>query len=180
LERIFRGGQLVLRSYLAKDIPYSGTKIDVDDTKADISRMLKEFGAKAIRWTETNNALPLLEFLVDSEINGVQKEIGIRIQAPNIIIKKRVGGRYGNIVNTSAPEQSMRLLFWYIKSRLEAVKFGLESIEKTFLSKVIMQLSDGSTTTVGEAVSKQLSLDVQSNKLLPEFEIKNEVSGSVR
>ncbi len=163
--------------FLSQSVPYSGTSISVEKTKMDIEMMLKEFGILAMRWTETPDSikgieLPLLEFIVETKINGVHKEIGFKIQPPLLTAKKRRNGRYGDYVTTSCPEQSMRLLFWYIKSRLEAVKFGLEEIENTLLSKVMMNLPDGSISTVGESIRNQLILPTQSNNLLPEFEVK--------
>lgn len=165
--------------FLAKDIPYAGTKISAAKTKMDIELMLKEFGIVAMRWTDTPDSikgfeLPLLEFIVKTEINGVEKEIGFKIQPPLLKARKRVNGKYGNVVTTSVPEQSMRLLFWYLKSRLEAVKFGLEEIQDAMLSKVMVNLPDGTISTVAETIKTQLSLPNQSNNLLPEFEIKKQ------
>lgn len=141
--------------------------------------MLKEFGVVALRWTDTPDAikgveLPTLEFIAEAEIRGVRKEVGFRVKPPMLTQRKRRGGRHGSVVTTAARDQSMRLLFWWLKSRLEAAKFGLEPIEKTLLSKVMVHLPDGSVTTVGEAVHHQLALPSQSRNLLPTFEIKRE------
>ncbi len=160
--------------FLAKDTPYKGTTISVEQTKMEIELMLKEFGIIALRWTETPDSirgveLATIEFIIKVELKGVEKEIGFRIKPPLIMQTK--GGR-SNKITTPAREQSMRLLFWWLKSKLEGVKFGMETIEKTLLSKVMMELEDGTSTTLGEVMENKLLLPMQNLKCLPEFEIK--------
>lgn len=165
------------RRFLAKDVPYQGTTVSVDETKMQIDMMLKEFGGvSGIRWTESADslkgvALPLLEFIVIVNLEGVEKEMIIRVSP--VLLRKSVGRGY-NKRHTYAPEQSMRMLFWWLKARLEAVKFGLESIEQTLLSRIVISLEDGGTSTVGETVIKQLSSPFQSKNLLPGFTIDGE------
>jgi hypothetical protein len=61
--------------------------------------------------------------------------------------------------------QSMRLLFHWIKAKLEAVSFGLNSVEKEFLSDIITTLPDGSRMTIWDMISRQMA----SNSLMLEF-----------
>jgi hypothetical protein len=51
---------------------------------------------------------------------------------------------------------SYRLLWHYLKNKLEAVRWGLESMEKEFLSHAVVSLPNGSTTTVGERIQDVL------------------------
>lgn len=161
-----------MKRHFSSNLPYNNTTISVDQTQSEIQSMLKEFGVKGIRWTAEENVmngteLPTLEFLVSSEIKGVAKDIGIEVKP--VLLSKVVGREH---IETPAPEQSMRLLYWWLKAKLEAVKFGLESIEHVLLSNVIVKLPDGGTTTIGESVSEQLQLpNVNVNKILPSFKI---------
>jgi len=158
--------------HLAKDVPYRTTYISYGTTKQHIEEMLKEAGAIALRWTETPDsmkgvALPVLEFILTVELEGVHKEFGIRIQAPLIYDKKRNG--HGRPMNAPNRNASMRLLYWYLKARLEAVKFGLEDALDAFMSRVINSLPDGQTPTISETIRKHPSILTQ---ILPSFEIK--------
>ena len=61
--------------------------------------------------------------------------------------------------------QSMRLLFYWIKAKLEEVSFGLNSVEKEFLSDIVTTLPDGSKMTVWDMISKQM----EKNGLMLEY-----------
>ena len=144
-------------------------------TKSYISEMLKEFGATAMRWTETPDSMkgvgcPMLEFILETELKGIRKQIGIRIQPPLLVVKKQ-GSRYGRRGRIETPDMnaSMRLLYWYLKARLEAARFGMEDITETFMSKIIMSLPEGGTSTMGEVLKERPEL---ISSILPSFEIK--------
>jgi len=163
-----------LTSHLAKDAPYRNTKVSYGDTKNDIEEMLKEAGAIALRWTESPDsmrgvALPILEFIFPIEWNGIQKNFGVKIQPPLLASRKRAYGRRGATIEMSDRNASMRLLFWYLKAKLEAVRFGMDDVFTAFMSRVINQLPDGTNITLGDTVKEHPQL---LKELLPSFEIK--------
>lgn len=159
----------------AKKIPYSDTVIPYARSKADIEGLLKVYEAKAVRWTEDfadPNSLPILEFIMEVEVRGVKRQLGFRMQPPVLMHHKRINTQYGlrsaNIPNKDA---SLRLMWWYLKSKLEAVSYDLQSFEKEFLSHVITALPSGETTTIGETAEIMIS-QPSSDYILPSFDIK--------
>ena len=163
----------MVKNHLSINLPYNNTTIGIDQTVMEISQMLKQENAKGIRWTETPAAirgveLPLLEFVMASSIGGIEKEVVIRVK-PRLLTKE-VGQRY-NRRSVAAPEQSMRLLYWWLKSKLEAIKYGLETVESVLLSNIIHNLPDGSTSTIGESMIKQLGDPIQHDNMLPSFDL---------
>lgn len=135
-------------------IPYSNTTIPPERTKADIEKMLKEHGIEDIQWT-TYKGKTVLKFLWKIQIQGVDKEIMFQFSPPLIPSVKRswTGVRYERIhVNLEAT--SYRLLWHYLKNKLEAVRWGLESMEKEFLSHAVVSLPNGQETTVGERIEE--------------------------
>ena len=52
--------------------------------------------------------------------------------------------------------QSLRLLYWYLKTKLEAISFGLVSVEHEFLSDIVYHLPDGTEKTISEVIVKKL------------------------
>ena len=50
----------------------------------------------------------------------------------------------------------MRLLYYWIKAKLEAVSFGLNSVEKEFLSDIVTTAPDGTRVTVWDLISEQI------------------------
>ena len=94
-------------THLAGKLPYEETNIPPEITKAHIDAMLHEFimldpetkerkaWVAGTRWTEIPPQLPLLEFMVDYEREGVRKKAAIRIQAPMLYRKVKRNTRYG-------------------------------------------------------------------------------------
>lgn len=140
---------------ISREPPYADTDVPYEKTKAQIELILKSYGIKGLRWTSMEGEDDVLEFIVVADIHGVKKQIGIAVKPPHIYIKKRSPGR--GIVNTENINQEYRLLFYWIKSKIEAVMWGLSTIEKEFLSEVTMKLPDGRTTSVGEIVMNLVS-----------------------
>lgn len=48
------------------------------------------------------------------------------------------------------PEATMRIVYWWLKAKLEAVQYGLRSVVEEFLAEVVHQLPSGEEATVGQ------------------------------
>jgi hypothetical protein len=154
-----------------KKPPYGSTKVDPDKTKGQITKLLRDYGCEAIQWTEDFRINSIeLKFIVETEIQGVKKQIAIHVIPPIIYQSRRRWNPKGFYEKVNAPNfaQSMRLLYWWLKSKLEAVAYGLSSVEKEFLSQVMVSLPDGSSTTVGETMSKAI-IDNRLPEIAQEF-----------
>lgn len=139
---------------MTNEIPYKGTTIPPERTKAEIEKLLKKHGVQDIQWT-TFKGETMLRFLWKVTVKGVEKEIMFEFKPPVIQAKKRVFSRTDQrnikaIVQLEAT--AYRLLFWYLKNKLVAVEFGLESMEKEFLSHAVVSLPNGQETTIGESI----------------------------
>jgi hypothetical protein len=119
-------------------VPYSGTKIDPEDTKADITKRLKAHGitSERIQWTGDT-----LRFIVPYEVNGVQKGLGFEIKPPHIAAKKRTWnagrGRY-EIIEVPLVAQAMRLMLWYIDAKLKAIEWGLVDTREEWMPNIVI------------------------------------------
>ncbi len=139
-----------------KKVPYSTTESDPDRTMIEIEKLLRGYGVESVRWTKeyAKNHVSL-EFLVEVEVKGVKKQIAIQVEPPPLAQKRRTWdpkvGRYA-VVWAPNWAQSLRLTFWWIKSKLEAVAYGLTTVEKEFLSQVMVNLPEGGSKTVGELI----------------------------
>jgi len=147
-------------------IPYQDTTIPPERTKADIETLLKKAGAKGAQWRERYdlNETPTLEFIMDIEVKGVMRTLGFRMKPPALAQKKKGI----TSVNMSA---SLRLMWWYLKAKMEAVQFGLETFEKEFLSSVLTNLPDGRVDTIGEVATEMIA-NPSSKNILPSFDIR--------
>lgn len=140
-----------------REPPYTGTQVAPERTKAEIEMMLRKYGAEGIQWTDTRDGgswRSVLRFLVEVEVQGVRKKIGIEVSPPAVSMRKRMGGR---VVNTDATPQAMRILYWWLKSKLEAVSYGMDSAEREFMSHILYSLpGKGGPRTVGDIVEEAI------------------------
>ena len=150
--------------------PYKNTRVSSETTKGKINEMLKKHGVKAIRWTDISERHEIhLEFGQTVNIEGVQKDIGVEIRVP---IKIPVKDSWGGTAEVSekdvrqATNQCYRAVYWWLKSQLEAIEFGVQRFEQVFFYNIVAKLPDGSTTTIGEA-SKEGILKMTDFSLEP-------------
>jgi hypothetical protein len=141
---------------LNRNPPYMDTTVPYERTKAEIEILLKSYGIKNIRWTTLEGQDDTLEFIIEAQVQGVKKQLGVAVKPPHIILKKKL---HGKLVDTENINQEYRLLFHWIKSKIEAVVWGLSTIEKEFLSEVLMRLPNGEQSTVGDVVVNLMSKD---------------------
>ena len=160
---------------LNRNPPYLDTTVPYERTKAEIEILLKSYGIKNIRWTTLEGQDDTLEFIIEAEVQGVKKQLGVAVKPPHIVIKKKL---HGKLVDTENINQEYRLLFHWIKSKIEAVVWGLSTIEKEFLSEILMKLPNGQQSTVGDVVVNLMSKDTLQS--LPFYSSRqSEVKGRV-
>lgn len=131
---------------LRKKPPYDRTEITVDKSQMDIQKLLLEYGAEGIQWLVVRDGLPRLAFIIEADINGVHKKVAVQVDPP-LIQKSNKTYNY---------EQSMRLFYWYIKSKLESVAYGVKTFEMEFLDDIVYRLQDGREVRVGDIIRKQI------------------------
>lgn len=146
--------------------PFANTAIDPEKSRAEIDHLLQEFGAEAVQWTtDWKMSKVNLKFMLETEIEGVKKRIGVDINPAIFAAEHRsYNPKLGRSEKVVAPNwaQSMRLLYWWLKSKLEAVAYGMTTAEQEFLSQVMTALPTGERGTIGEFVLK----DIGAGKLL--------------
>ncbi len=153
-----------------KRAPYGTTKKDPDTTIGDINRMLRSFGIENIQWTtlwEKNHVE--MRFAVPLE-GG--KNIGIKVVPPAFTAKHRTwnpkAGRHETVEAPNWP-QCLRLLYWWLKVKVEAIAYGLREVEEEFLSDLVVHLPSGEETTVGEAIRPALAAGERSILDIPKL-----------
>jgi hypothetical protein len=131
---------------------YKSTTISPERSRADIDKMLKDFGIQTRAWiTKDNEDVLIFEWKVD--VNGVFKNIAFELRPPEIREMKRVWNektsRYEKI-NARNDAVAYRLLFNYIKNKLEAIRVGMVSVENEFMAHIKFSLRNGTSTTLGK------------------------------
>lgn len=142
-----------------KNPPYQDTAVDKGKTKAAIEKLFREYGVSGVQWTENYQTNEVsLRFMVEAEVGGIRRNLGLEVKPPLLLNKhKSYNPRTGRTETINAPNyaQSYRLLYYWLKAKLEAVSYGLSSIEKEFLSQVVVKIN-GRDTTVGDAFATKI------------------------
>lgn len=138
--------ELVIDSKEFRQMPYYSTKVSCGKTKGEIDGLLYDYGVENKAWiTQDGNETLIFELSV--QVGNVERKLAFKFQPTMIRVKYP---KKGNILER---ETSWRLFYWHLKSKLEAIKYGLVSVEKELMSNIIYsgQLTD--SRTVGDAMS---------------------------
>ena len=81
----------------------------------------------------------------------------VRVEPPILATRKKEHGRYGSVVTMPDAGASMRLLMWWLKSKLEAIRYGLVTAQEEFLANVAGTLQDGREVTIGQLIIPRLA-----------------------
>ena len=131
------------------------TKVPVDRSKAEIEKLLKRYGAQQFvsAWC-TKSSADLIGFTALAE-DGTPRQVRVHLPMPNL----------DDFANKSQRDREYRrrwrALVLVIKAKLEAVESGISTLEREFMSDVV--LPDGAT--VGEWAAKQLPKIYSSGKM---------------
>jgi len=152
-----------------KKVPYGGTQVGADRTYSQIQQFLLDSGCEAVQITRASQGEVSIRFVIEVEVGGVHRKIGVEVCPALLAQKKRRYGSYGSLVTVANEAASARLAFWYIKTKIEAVAFGLVNAEREFFSQILVALPDGKTGTVGDMAERSI-LD-GGGVILPGFDM---------
>ena len=137
--------------------PYYDTKVPPERTQAEIIKLLYQYGASGTSWGEIREpGLPpyQLEFLfpITAEDGRVLK-LAFRMRPPMLYYHKP-GNKEKPDFTRPHPAMTLRLLYHYLKAKLEATAYGLTSMVQEFLPEVVAYITgpDGEPVeaTMGE------------------------------
>src|SRR5689334_21822422 len=99
--------------------------------------MLKDFGAIDVAWADKNQQV-ILAFTMEAEIKSQKAILTVQIMPPLFAKERRswnkITGRYEKSYEANL-SQSMRLLYHYLKAKLNAVAYGIRPFEEEFLAE---------------------------------------------
>lgn len=143
-------------------LPYSDSHLTPEQSKAAITKLVESLGTKEepvdYQWTVVGGQT-ILKFALPVTLEGVKKILGFRYMPPPLMKKVRTYSREHyryEYINVSDDKTAWRVLFWYLKNKIIAIKTGLVSAEDELMSHIIVSLPDGTETTLHEQLKQQL------------------------
>ena len=137
-----------------KKTPYYGTKVDVEKSKTQIRDLLVKYGVSQQRWTEDlENNQVMFEFF----IKGDDRTYLVRLMPKPFVEEHKLwNSKKGKSETTEVPNwaRAYRMLYAYVKAKVEAVKFGMHTIEEEFMPDIIVKNSQWQESTLADAILK--------------------------
>ena len=116
-------------------LPYSGTKVDPDQTKLEITKLLKQYGIIDQQWTDYHGETKLM-FETEIEWRGVPTKLHCILRPPELKELRRTwDSAAGKYVKSWVPNipVAYRLMKDHLKNRLALVSCGAYAFEDIFL-----------------------------------------------
>ena len=131
-------------------LPYKTTTISKGKTYGDVIGLLETHGIKDYQFTryqETDQlAFPLIITRKDMDTRFL-----VKLTVPKLMYPKKKG-RYGSTTLTYLENVSWRIFWWHLKSKLEAIEFGISDEVKEFMYHIHYSLPDGSERSLGDTI----------------------------
>ncbi len=133
--------------------PYAGTAVPADRSKAQITELLRSYGADGVSWADNFSTGEVqLRFIVKRD-DGTA--IGFVVTPAAFRSKHREWDSIkGRSVEKEVPDwaRSLRLLHAWVKTKLESIAYGLTTVEEEFLAQMVVRDRQGRETTAGRVV----------------------------
>lgn len=137
-----------------KKTPYYGTKVDVEKSKTQIRDLLVKYGVSQQRWTEDlENNQVMFEFF----IKGDDRTYLVRLMPKPFVEEHKLwNSKKGKSETTEVPNwaRAYRMLYAYVKAKVEAIAYGMHTIEEEFMPDIIVKNSQGQEITLADAILK--------------------------
>lgn len=166
--------KIVLPTSDFRKMPYAGTDVAWTKTKGEVEGILYDLRSKGILkkhgWTtegEADDEVDTLYMELEIPVSDTQiRTIRLKFQPTMIYTEHWKGAvKRGDkrLVTRVHKNTSWRLFYWHFKSKMEAVQYGLVTLENEFMSNIMYSLRDDrgavSEITFGEALKMILLED---------------------
>lgn len=144
----------------ANPAPYANTTVHFAKTQGEIVELFDRYGIQDVRFTSMGSQGQLiLEFTNYVEVQKQPVPASVRIVIPGVTEKNR--------------NQLHRALFYYLKSKMEALSFEFVEFVKEFFPYLVTLDNTGRPTTIYDYLGPQYKLALASGQnhvlnLLPE------------
>ncbi len=131
-------------------LPYKATTIERGKTFGAIIGLLETHGIQDYQWTKYQGT-DQLAFPLKVERKGMEQKFLVKLTVPKLMYPKKKG-RYGPTTLTYLENVSWRIFWWHLKSKLEAIEYGISDEVKEFMYNIHYSLPDGREVSLGETL----------------------------
>ncbi len=158
--------EIVLTDEQYKSLPYAHTTIPRSKTYGEIIGLLEAHHIPDYQFTKVQGR-EVLSFPIRVKRRDVEQGFVVKMTVPKLLYPVSKG-RYGPKTMTYLENVSWRVFWWHIKSKLEAIEYGISDELREFMYNITYSLTDQEgqkkEVTLGEEVLDNLE---QLPKLSP-------------
>ena len=143
---------MVIRPPAGKN-PYAGTSVPADRSKAQITQLLRSYGVDGVLWVDNFATGEVQLRFVVTRRDGTA--VGFLVTPAAFRSKHREWNPIkGKSEEREVPDwaRSLRLLYAWVKVKLESIAYGLTTVEEEFLAQMVVRDGQGRETTAGRIV----------------------------
>lgn len=134
-------------------LPYKTTTITKGRTYGEIIGMLETHGIKDYQFTKFEDTSQLA-FPLTVNRKGMDQKFLVKLTVPRLMYLKSIGRGRQPKKMTYLENVSWRIFWWHLKSKLEAIEYGISDEIKEFMYNIHYSLEDGSISerSLGETI----------------------------
>lgn len=135
-----------------KRLPYKSTSISKGKTYGEIIGLLETHGIRDYQWTRWEE-IDQLAFPLKIKRQDIEHGFLVKLTVPKLYYPKRIGrGKNAPKQMTYLENVSWRIFWWHLKSKLEAIEFGISDEIREFMYNINYALPDGTEINLGKAL----------------------------
>ena len=133
-------------------LPYRTSTVTKGKTYGEIIGLLEDHGIKNYRWTKLDG-IDILEFPVIFKYRDMDRNFVVKLTVPRLHADISRGKGYHKTTSHEYLEkESWRIFWWFLKSKLEAVEFGISDEFREFMPNIAHALPSGGETNLADLI----------------------------
>ena len=132
-------------------LPYKTTTITKGKTYGDVIGLLETHGIKDYQFTRFSDT-DQLAFPLTIQRKGIDQRFVVKLTVPRLMYLRSVGRGRKEKRLIYLENVSWRIFWWHLKSKLEAIEFGISDEVREFMYNIHYSLPDGTEKSLGETL----------------------------
>lgn len=146
-------------------LPYHKTAVAKGKTYGDIIGLLELHGIKDYQWTKFQGT-DMLAFPVKFTYRDMERSFIVKLTVPRLMYPMPTRkGRGAPTKLTYLENESWRVFWWYLKSKLEAIEYGISDEFREFMPNITHSLPNGGEMPLADLILESADRLDQLNQL---------------
>jgi hypothetical protein len=134
-------------------LPYKGSEITRGKSYGEIIGLLEQHGITAYQFTKNLEGVDVLAFPLKIKHRDREVSFMVKLTVPRLQYPVKRGRGYNAVTTmTYLEKESWRVFWWYLKSKLEAIEFGISDEVREFLPDIYHKLPSGEEVSLSDLI----------------------------